>query len=353
MNKQTDISSLGEFGLIKRIQEIVNIHTGDPALHNNLIKGVSDDTAVYRTSPGTVQLFTTDAFVEGVHFDLTYTSLKHLGWKSLVASISDIAAMGGIPRYAACVLSLPKKISAEMIDELYAGIVLACKQYKCMMVGGDTTGSLANMTVSIALTGEAEEQKILYRNGAKAGDYLCVSGHLGASLAGLKILQREKHRYEKSGNGTTFTPNIEPYTLALEKHLMPKPRLDISAILTKDVTAHAMIDISDGLASEVHHLCNASDTGAEIYEHNLPLEAVTQNIAAELGESATDYALHGGEEYELLFAISEEEHAKLEPVTNDVTIIGRVTNKEKGIELVREQGEREALPFGGWDHFSK
>ena len=348
---RTEISAIGEFGLINRIREIVDFHIDDTALHENLLMGISDDAAVYRPTPGKLQLLTTDAFAEGIHFDLTYTSLKHLGWKVLAANFSDLAAMGAIPRYATVNLALPGKFSVEMVEEFYAGAAQACKTYACLIVGGDTITSPANTMISISVAGEAEPSRIVYRNGARPGDYACVTGHLGGSLAGLKILQREKQRFRQSGNAGKFHPNLEPYARAIEKHLMPKPRLDISKLMNEQVTVNAMIDISDGLTSEVHHLCTASGVGASIYEHNLPVEQVTQAIAGELSESPVDYALYGGEEYELLFAIADDEFEKLQRFTNDVTIIGRFTKKEDGIILVREGGEHASLQFGGWDHF--
>lgn len=349
--QHTEISSIGEFGLIARIRKIVDVHVDDFAIHDNLIKGIADDAAVFRPTPGKVQLFTTDAFVEGIHFDLTFTSFKHLGWKVISASISDIIAMGGTPRYITINLSLPKKISVEMVEELYRGAVLACKKYSCIIIGGDTTASMANAVISSAVIGEADEHKIKYRKGASVGEYLCVTGHLGASLAGLKVLKREKEHFIKANEPQAFKPNLEPYTLALEKHLMPKPRIDILKIFIERVNIGAMIDISDGLASEVHHICNNSGVGAEVYEHNLPVDGITQKIASEFSESPTNYALYSGEEYELLFTISDSEYEKLEKLTNDVTIVGRVKEKEKGIILIREQGEPEPLHLSGWDHF--
>jgi thiamine-monophosphate kinase len=219
------------------------------------------------------------------------------------------------------------------------------------VVGGDTTTTHANMVISVTLAGEADEHRVRLRSGAKAGDYLCVSGYLGASLAGLKILQREKDRFLKSENRQAFTPDLKPYARAIEKHLMPAPRFDVARILTGQVDAHAMIDISDGLASEVHHLCDAGGVGAEVFEHNIPVDAITQQIAGEFAEPPAQYALYGGEDYELLFTLGEEEHARLERLTSDVTIIGRITERERGRELVRENGEREPLKFLGWDHF--
>jgi thiamine-monophosphate kinase len=217
-------------------------------------------------------------------------------------------------------------------------------------VGGDTTASLSELAISVSLIGEAAENKIIYRNGAKIGDYICVTGHLGASLAGLKVLQREKNRFEKS-DPTKFAPDLEPYKLALEKHLMPRPRLDIVKIFTEKINVGALIDISDGLASEVHHICRESKVGASIYEHNIPIEAITQRISEEFSGCPTNYALYGGEEYELLFTISDAEYEKLSKLTNDVTIIGRIT--EKDIILVHENGEQIPLPFKGYDHFRK
>lgn len=350
---RTEIASVGEFGLIRRIGELVGIRVDDPDLHDRLIIGINDDAAVYKCSPAKVQLLTTDALIEGVHFDLTYTSMQHLGWKALAASFSDIAAMGGVPRYAAITLALPNKTSVEMVEEFYRGAVFACQKYSCLIIGGDTTASLANMMVSVTVTGEAVEARIIYRKGAKAGDYLCVTGHLGGSIAGLKILQREKQRYVQTPSPDSFKPNLDPYREAIEKHLMPKPRIDIASILAEEVSVHAMIDISDGLASEVHRLCTAGDVGAAVWEHNLPLLSSTQQVAAEFSESPTDYGLYGGEEYELLFAISKPEFEKLERLTNDVTVVGKVTEKKEGIRYVREHGAEEPLGPAGWNHFSK
>jgi thiamine-monophosphate kinase len=352
MPAQTNIAEVGEVGLIRRIAEIVNVRTEDASLRDNLIAGIGDDTAVFKPTPGKTALLTTDSFIEGVHFDLTFTSFQHLGWKAIAANLSDIAAMGGAPRYAVIAISIPKKISLEMVEEFYRGAMAACKKYSCLIVGGDTTASIGNMAISVALTGEADEQKILYRKGAQPGDLICVTGHLGASHAGLKILQREKQRFLESANPVEFQPNLAPFAIALEKHLMPKPRFDISALLTSKVTTHCAIDISDGLASEVHRICEASNTGAKIYEHNLPLDSNTQQIAGEFSEPPSKYALYGGEEYELLFAMTDQEFEKLESLTSDVTIIGRITPQSEGIELVLENGEPEALPFAGWDHFT-
>ena len=364
--KHTDLSSIGEFGLIRRISELVDNSAGDPALSANLVKGIGDDAAVFKTGAGKLQLLTTDGLVEGVHFDLTYTSMKHLGWKSIVASISDVAAMGGLSRYAVIALAIPQKISAEMVEEFYQGAAFAGRKHSCLIVGGDTAASLSGMMVTVTMTGEVSPERVRFRSGAKPGDYLCVSGHLGASVAGLKILQREKARFAalglaaggaaargvETGNGA-FQPNLEPYREVLEKHLMPNPRTDLAKIFAEEIEVNALIDISDGLASEVGHLCEKSNVGAAVWEHNLPVIAGTQLVAGEFSESATDYALYGGEEYELLFSISEAEFAKLERLSNDVTVVGRVTEKEKGIRWVKESGEELPLEPGGWNHFGR
>jgi thiamine-monophosphate kinase len=296
------------------------------------------------------QVLTTDAFAEGIHFDLTFTSLRHLGWKAMAANLSDIAAMGALPRYATIALSLPGKMTVAMVEELYAGIAAAAKVYECSVVGGDTVGSAGNLTVVVSMTGEAEEKDLVYRKGAVPGDYLCVTGHLGASIAGLKVLQREKRAYQAAKPPESFVPNLAPYAPALEKHFMPKPRLDFVRAVRGRVRINSMIDVSDGLASEVHHLCRESGVGAVVHERNLPLEGLTQKIAAEFGDSPTDYALFGGEEYELLFTLSDAEFEKIQTET-DVSIVGRIAERSAGILVEREDGSRAPLGAGGWDHF--
>jgi thiamine-monophosphate kinase len=349
----TPVGSLGEFALIDRLQKILGSVSVTPEIHQRLIKGIFDDAAVFRPAAGKVQLVTTDSYAEGIHFDLTYTALRHLGWKVMAASVSDIAAMGGAPEYATVSISVPQRMSVEMLEELYEGIAGACREYSFLVAGGDTTASSAGLVISVTIIGSAEEQKVVYRNGAKPGDYLCVTGHLGASLAGLKILLREKSRFAATLEGETFTPNLEPYAAALEKHFMPRPRFDIVGILTSTVCANAMIDISDGLASEIHHICKESNVGATLFERSIPVDLVTQHIAGEFSESPVDYALYGGDEYELLFTLTDKEFEKLEQLTNDVSVVGRITEAGTGVMFVRENGETEPLKAGGWDHFKR
>jgi len=347
------LSSVGEFGLIERIRRIIEPAAAGADPTGDLLVGISDDAAVYRPAAGKLQLLTTDTFVEGIHFDLTFTSMKHLGWKVMTAGLSDIAAMGGVPRFATIGISLPGKLGAAHVEEFYTGVAASMKEFRYVVAGGDTTASAGNMSVTVTVTGEVEDKNVIYRRGAVPGDYICVTGHLGASVAALRILQREKQRYLGAPDKADFRPNLAPYAAALERHLMPRPRLDLAGTLAGAVRVNSMIDISDGLASEVHHLCRESGTGAEIFEHNLPVEGMTQAIAAELGETPTDYALFGGEEYELLFTLSEGEYAKLEALTADVTVLGRIHESERGVRYVREDGTSSPLAPLGWDHFKQ
>lgn len=347
----TEIAQVGERGLIEMISSLVEFKPEDPSLTANLVKGISDDTAVYRPTPGKVQLFTTDTMVEGVDFDLTYTSFKHLGWKAMISSISDIGAMGGTSRYAVISITLPGKISVEMVREFYEGAVAACREYGCLIVGGDTSASMGGMNVNVSIVGEAEEPHLCYRGGARIGDLICVTGNLGASQAGLKILIREKERFLKSGNGGKFQPNLLPYREAIEKHLMPRPSSISAEMILQKTAVHAMIDVSDGLASDLRQICVRSRVGAEIQQRNIPVASSTRKVAQEFSESPIDYALYGGEEYELLFVLSDDQHQKLRDVSLPITVIGTIMEESKGVEMVVENAGRVALPWGGWDHF--
>ncbi len=349
MKQHTPINKIGEFGLINKIKNIVE--SGTNTFDENLVKGISDDTAVFRAASDKLQLLTMDTMVEGIHFDLTFTSLHHLGWKAIVTNISDIVSMCGNPRYAVISISIPQKFSVEMIEDFYKGASQASKKYECVIVGGDTTASSGNLVISVAMYGDVAAENIVYRNGAKVGDLICVSGHLGAAHAGLKVLLKEKEKY--LNNSEEFTPNLEPYKFVLEKYLMPKARMDLIKYFSGSIKVNSMIDISDGLASEVHHICKNSGTGGEVWEHNIPVHMNTQKTAEEFSDDVIEYALFGGEEYELLFTMSDNEYEKLEKVFDDVTILGRISDIEKGINLITEEGEVKPLPFGGWEHFKK
>ncbi len=340
----TPIKNIGMAGLLDRIKNLVDSEFISEEINNNLLKGISDDSAVFKNFPDRIQFLTSDSFVEGVHFDLTFTSMTHLGWKGVVASISDIIAMGGTAVYLIISFCIPQKISIEMIEEFYKGALQACKKYRCKIVGGNSVATAGNFVINITAYGIGKAEKVFYRNGAKINDLICVTGHLGASFAGLKILQREKKNFIKEKEN--FKPNLEPYKSALEKYLMPKPRVDIVNLIIDNIQINSMIDISDGLAADVHKICKESNVGVELWEHNIPIANITKRIAEEFSENVIDYALYGGEEYELLFTLSDSEYEVLENLTSDVTILGRIVENSKGINFIREDGESEPLQDG-------
>ncbi|CUS94367.1 thiamine-phosphate kinase, partial [Candidatus Kryptonium thompsonii] len=339
---------IGEFGLIGRLNEIVQ-----PYRDSFIVKGIGDDAAVYVPAEGKVQVVTTDALIEGVHFDLTFVSMRNLGWKAMVVNLSDLAAMLATPRYALITVAIPRKISVEMMENLYIGIKSACNEFNFSLIGGDTTTTFGNMAISVTMIGEANKDEIPYRSGAKIGDYICVTGTLGLSYAGLKILLREKKKFMEAEDKQNFKPNFEPFLKAIEKHLRPIPRLDIAGKL-KDlkVKVNSMIDISDGLSSDLKHICRQSGVGAEIYETSLPVDDLVKKIAKEeFNEDYLMYVLHGGEDYELLFTVSESELKKLNELYNDVKVIGRILDREQGIKLIKEDKSEIDIESGGWDHF--
>ncbi|MCS7229749.1 MAG: thiamine-phosphate kinase [Candidatus Kryptonium sp.] len=344
----TEISQIGEFGLIARLNEIIQ-----PYRDSFIIKGIGDDAAVYIPTEGKVQVVTTDALIEGIHFDLTFVSLRNLGWKAMVVNLSDLAAMLAIPRYALITIAIPRKISVEMMENLYFGIKSACNEFNFSLIGGDTTTTFGNMAISVTMIGEANKDEIPYRSGAKVGDYICVTGTLGLSYAGLKILLREKKKFMEAEDKQNFKPNFEPFLKAIEKHLKPIPRLDVASKL-KDlkVKVNSMIDISDGLSSDLRHICRQSNVGAEIYETSLPVDDLVKKIAKdEFNEDYLMYVLHGGEDYELLFTVSENELKKLNELYNEVKVIGRILDREQGIKLIKEDKSEVDIETGGWDHF--
>lgn len=358
MTDSTPISSIGEFGLIEKIRSIVeqSLPEGevDTSPEGGSI-GIGDDAALFQPRPGRSILLTTDVAVEGIHFDLTYTSLRHLGWKAMVANLSDIAAMGGEPRYAVVTIVLPAKITVEMVEDLYIGAYQACREYGCRIVGGDTSTSLGNMMISIAMVGDVAG-KPFRRADAQVGDLLCVSGYVGSAHAGLKILQREKQRFLESRGENGFRPNLEPYKDVIERHLMPRPQFDLARALRR-AGVHAVIDVSDGISSDAHRIAESSHVGMEIIEEDLPIHPVAREVAAEFGDSAVDYALFGGEDYELLFTIPREAFDTLQArevtvALPAVSVIGRILDGEEGLTLVSRTGTRGMLPAGGWDHFS-
>ncbi|MCR9012958.1 thiamine-phosphate kinase [Gabonibacter chumensis] len=338
----TQLSTLGEFGLIRHL-------TKDIKLNNpSTIKGVGDDAAVLDYKDKKV-LVSTDMLIEGVHFDLTYTPLKHLGYKSVATNASDIFAMNGTPRQITVSLALSNRFSLEAVEELYAGIYLACEHYGIDLAGGDTTSSKTGMCISITVIGEAEENDIVYRNTAKENDLICVSGDLGAAYMGLQLLEREKTVY--NGNPEA-QPDFTGYEYILERQLKPEGRGDIIRLLKeKNIRPTAMMDISDGLSSEILHICHDSGVGCRIYEEKIPIDYQTYKMAEELNMNATVCALSGGEDYELLFTVPLE---YLDTLTTleDISIIGHTCKAEEGYTLVSRDGNEFELKAQGWTNFN-
>jgi thiamine-monophosphate kinase len=340
--KLTELNELGEFGLIDQL-------TVDFPLRNaSSLKGVGDDAAVinhegYRT------LVSVDLLVEGVHFDMTYTPLKHLGYKSAVVNFSDIYAMNGTPTQIVVGLGISNRYSVEALDELYAGIRLACEEYHVDMVGGDTTSSKSGLVISITVIGMAKEADVVYRSGAKPNDLLCVSGDLGGAYMGLLILEREKAEYLANPN---MQPQLAGFDYVLQRQLKPEARKDIVARLKElGVKPTSMIDISDGLASEILHLCKESGVGCQLYENKIPLDPTTTKIARDFQVVPSIAALNGGEDYELLFTIDQKDYAKIQQMSEDVSVIGYMT-ADKGIaELITPDNHVIPLKAQGWNHF--
>ncbi len=345
-----EISTLGEFGLIKHL-------TGNIKLRDkSSVKGVGDDCAVIRYDDGKQVLVTTDMLMEGIHFDLQYTPLKHLGYKAAVVNLSDIYAMNGTPRQITVSLAISRRFSVEDLDELYSGIRLACEQYHVDIVGGDTTSSLTGLAISITAIGEAFPGDIVLRSGARDTDIVCVSGNLGAAYMGLKLLEREKSVYyqqrQESGDKNKeieFEPEFSGYEYLLERQLRPEARADVVEALSRlGIRPTSMIDISDGLSSEIMHICSQSHVGCRIYEERIPLDYQTARMAEELEMNVTTCALNGGEDYELLFTIPLSENERVSELP-DVRMIGYITHESLGKKLVTRDGEELELKAQGWN----
>ena len=342
--KLTDISSLGEFGLIDHLTENIKIH------HSSTIKGVGDDSAVIKKDAKNVMLVSKDLLIENVHFDLVYTPLKHLGYKAAAVNISDIAAMNGTAEQLLVGIGISSKFSLEAIEEIYSGIKLACERYKVDFVGGDTTSSVSGLFISVTVIGTADKNKICYRKGSKPNDLLCVSGNLGAAYMGLLILEREKRAFQADPN---LQPDLAGNDYLLERQLKPEPRTDIVQLLDeKGVLPTSMIDISDGLASEAFHLCKNSNLGCVIYEEKIPIDPVTFERAKEFGLAPTIAALNGGEDYELLFTIKQTDFEKIKDL-KEITVIGYMTDASEGKNLVTPDNNSIELQAQGWDALKK
>ena len=339
---QTEIATLGEFGLIKKLTESVKLKNASS------LKGVGDDAAVLDYQDK-LQLVTTDLLLEGIHFDLTYVPLKHLGYKAAVVNFSDIYAMNGTPKQITVSIGVSKRFTVEHIQQLYEGINLACEVYGVDLVGGDTSASVTGLIISITCIGEGEKGKIVYRDGAKENDLICVSGDLGAAYMGLQLLERER---VASAGMKDFNPDFSGKEYILERQLKPEARKDITEILAKKgILPTAMMDISDGLSSELLHICTQSHAGCRIYEERIPIDYQTAVMASELNMNLVTAALNGGEDYELLFTVPLEMHEKLQE-TDGIRIIGHITKPELGCALITRDGTEMELRAQGWNAFN-
>ncbi len=345
MEETNDLTSLGEFGLIDRIEKQVVLR------NPSTIKGIGDDAAVLNPN-GKYQVVTTDLLLEGIHFDLTYTPIKHLGYKAVAVNLSDVYAMNAKPKQITVSLGVSRRFDIAAIDDLYAGIMLACERYGVDLVGGDTSTSLTGLTISITAIGEADKDKLVYRSGAQEGDIICVSGDLGGSYMGLQLLEREKRVLDDTADSR---PAFDGYDYILERQLKPEPRADVIDFLEKiGVMPTSMIDISDGLSSELLHISNKSDVGCRIFEEKIPVDHVTRNMAEELSFNPIVAALNGGEDYELLFTIKQSDFEKFKSEPGpEIYAIGYIVDKSKGYRMVTTGGDEADLVAQGWAAFKK
>ncbi len=340
---RTELTSLGEFGLINHLTEHVEIYNPESS-----VKGIGDDAAVIKYDNTKSTLVSTDMLVEGVHFDLTYAPLKHLGYKAITVNLSDICAMNGIPKQVTVSIAASNRFSVEALEELYAGMLYACKKYKVDLVGGDTTSSTSGLIISVTAIGEAKQEDIVYRNGAKEKDLVCVTGDLGGAYMGLQILEREKFVFK---DNPQLQPDLEGNDYILERQLKPEARVDIIELFKSlDIKPNAMIDVSDGLASELMHLCTQSGVGCELYEDKIPLDPQTFDRAREFSLDPTVCALSGGEDYELLFTLPMSAYDTIKNLP-DFTIIGHITPKSAGLNLIAKAGTSHPITAQGWNSF--
>jgi thiamine-monophosphate kinase len=338
---RTEIGALGEFGLINRLTK------NNPSYHTSTLKSIGDDAAVIDNN-GYLTVVATDMLVEGIHFDLMYTPLKHLGYKSVVVNLSDIYAMNAQPKQITVSIAISNRFSVEAIEELYEGIYAACKTYNVDLVGGDTTSSPRGLVISITAIGQGEKDKLVYRNGAKVGDLVCITGDLGAAYLGLQILEREKRLYL---DNPSVQPDLEEQNYIVGRQLKPEARRDIIDMFTQNnIIPTSMMDISDGLASELHHICSQSGVGAYIEESGIPINPDSQMMALKFQLDPVTCALSGGEDYELLFTINPNDIEKIKYLP-DIYIAGEIVKKEDGIKLHTKGGQIHPISAQGWNHF--
>ena len=338
---RTEIATLGEFGLIRHLTESIELKNKSSQY------GIGDDAAVLSYPTEKEVLITTDLLLEGVHFDLVYVPLKHLGYKSAVVNFSDIYAMNGTPKQITVSLGISKRFSIEDMEELYAGIRLACKEYEVDIVGGDTSTSYTGLTISITCIGEGEKGKVVYRNGARETDLICVTGDLGAAYMGLQLLEREKAVLK--GVDKDLQPDFSGKEYLLERQLKPEARRDIiRKLAAEEIQLTSMIDISDGLSSELLHICTQSQVGCRIYEEHIPIDYQTAVMAEEFNMNLTTCALNGGEDYELLFTVPITEHERVAEIEG-VRLIGHITKLGLGCALITRDGQEFELKAQGWN----
>lgn len=341
--QKTSISQLGEFGLIDHLTKNFEINQA------STFKGIGDDAAVLDFKDKKIVL-STDLLIEGVHFDLAYMPLRHLGYKAVVVNVSDICAMNAKATQIMVSVAVSNRFPLEALEELYDGITLAANEYKLDVVGGDTTSSQKGMIISITAIGEADETEIVYRNGAKKSDLLVVTGDIGAAYLGLQVLEREKQVFQVNPNSQ---PDLDAYSYLIERQLKPQARTDIRTLLyALEIKPTAMIDVSDGLSSEIMHICKQSKLGCNLYEDKLPIDPQFINTCEEFNLDATTVAINGGEDYELLFTIAMTDFEKIKANPN-FTIIGHMTQESEGIHLITRANTKIPLKARGWDALSE
>ena len=339
--KRTEIQALGEFGLIDKItKKFVNQNP-------TTIKGVGDDAAVIKMEDKCL-VMSSDMLTENIHFDLSFTPLKHLGYKSVVVNVSDIAAMNAIPAQILVNIALSNRFSVEAVEEIYAGIALACAHYKIDLAGGDTTSSASGLVISVTATGFADQSKLSYRSGAREKDIVCVTGDLGAAYMGLQVLNREKTEFTAN---PAMQPKLDEYEYIVQRQLKPEARTDIIYELNElDIIPTSMIDVSDGLASELFHLSKNSGVGLSIFEENLPLDRRTYEAAVEFNIDPVTCMMNGGEDYELLFTIAQKDYEKIKN-HQDIHLIGFADHKDAGVNLITKNQHKVPVKAQGWQHF--
>ncbi|MCI0921890.1 thiamine-phosphate kinase [Sphingobacterium rhinopitheci] len=340
---KTSLNELGEFGLIQHLTQAVEL------TQSSTIKGIGDDAAVLDFA-NKKTLISTDLLLEGIHFDLRYVPLKHLGYKAVQVNLSDIYAMNGIASQITFSIGLSSKFPLEAVEEIYEGALIACKKFGVDLIGGDTSASAQGLVLSITSIGYADEDKVAYRSGAKEGDLLCVSGDLGGAYVGLQLLEREKNIFLENPN---IQPDLEGKDYIVERQLKPEARKDVVELLEHlGIKPNAMIDVSDGLASEILHLCNASNVGCKLYEEKIPIDPMTYETARDFGLDPTVCALSGGEDYELLFTVPQSDYDKIKGQL-DISVIGYITEQNAGKEMISKSGHVHEIKAQGWNAFKR